>query len=99
MKREMDNIIIIGDFAFLGICFTARLLVMGHTVTIADKEDGKKYHHSRLIGLLRTFASQAYDYCCHLCYYGWGDGVFRRFPYVGRRYLFQHQFFKYRRNI
>jgi nucleoside-diphosphate-sugar epimerase len=37
------NICIVGGSGFVGTCLVTRLIAAGHTVTIADKKDSKKY--------------------------------------------------------
>jgi nucleoside-diphosphate-sugar epimerase len=45
IKKKMDNIIIIGGSGFVGTRLTTRLIAAGHTVTIVDKNNSKKYPH------------------------------------------------------
>jgi nucleoside-diphosphate-sugar epimerase len=47
------RITLIGGSGFVGTRLTARLLIAGHTVTIADKNDSKKYPHLHLYADVR----------------------------------------------
>jgi nucleoside-diphosphate-sugar epimerase len=47
------HITIIGGSGFIGTRLTSRLLVSGHTVKIADKNDSKKYPHLRIYADVR----------------------------------------------
>jgi nucleoside-diphosphate-sugar epimerase len=49
----LDNIVIIGGSGFVGTRLTTRILAAGHAVTIADKNDSKKYPHLRLYADVR----------------------------------------------
>jgi nucleoside-diphosphate-sugar epimerase len=47
------HVTLVGGSGFLGTRLTARLLAVGHVVTIADKNDSKKYPHLRLYADVR----------------------------------------------